>query len=240
MLHRLAFAAALPIVALAGTASAQPAYGYGPPGDCDCAPPAAPAYGYGPAVPIVVPQSPDLVHRLGVGLHGMGLAIANREDPDADPTQLGGGGLQVRYRLTRRWELELGIGALQQHDEETGEPIGSVFHTATLGALFHMRPGHHWDWYLVGALGAMHEGEHDDDHDTRDARPMAQLGIGVQYRWTHLAIGADFRAVGIGPLEKDAAEPGAPTTQGKIGGGSTSDDEGDAGGQFTLAATYYF
>src|SRR5688500_5116898 len=135
MSHRLLFAALL-VPALSSVALAQ-----GAPGDCtDC-------YAY--AAPVVVaPPAPEVdpSRRFGVGLHIASLAIADRDNPDADPTQLGGGGLQIRYKLTPRWELELGLSTMREHDDEH-MPVGPEMHAATLGALFHMRPGRRWDWY---------------------------------------------------------------------------------------------
>src|SRR5512134_38845 len=147
MSHRILFAAVL-LPALSSVAAAQP-------GACeDC-------YVYGP--PVVVaqpgPQVDVMADRLGVGLHAVSLAIANREDPDAEPTHLGGGGLQLRYRLTPRWELELGFSTLRETDEDGMVVDGPEIHTATLGAMFHMRPGRRWDWYLIGAIGGVHVGD---------------------------------------------------------------------------------
>jgi hypothetical protein len=230
MSHRLLAALLLP--ALSSVALAQ-----GAPGDCaDC-------YVVAPVPTAPPPTEVDLSRRLGVGLHVASLAIANREDPDADPTQLGGGGLQVRYRLTPRWELELGLSALREHDEEH-MPVGPQMHTATLGALFHMRPGHHWDWYLVGAVGGIQKGDRRDD-DAEQGRAMAQLGIGIEHRWRRLGIGLELRAVGIAPEEQGEDVRPAARTAGTGGGVSTTppvedDERGDTGAQVSFGATYYF
>jgi hypothetical protein len=237
MSHRIVLAAVL-VPALSTVALAQ-----GAPGDCgDC-------YAAAPVVVPVAAPAPevDLSRRLGVGLHVASLAIANHDDPDAEPTQLGGGGLQVRYKLTPRWELELGLSALRQHDDD-GMPTGPILHSATLGALFHMRPGKRWDWYLVGAVGGLHEGEHDDANAEHQGRAMAQLGIGVDHRWGRLGVGLELRAVGIAPEEDDgraSATDAAARTAG-TGGTTTTppavedDRRGDHGAQVSLGATYYF
>jgi hypothetical protein len=231
MSHRLLLAA-LFLPALSSVASAQ-----GAPGDCaDC-------YVVAPVPIAPPPPEVDLSRRIGVGLHVSSLAIANREDPDADPTQLGGGGLQVRYRITPRWELELGLSTFREHDEEH-MPIGPEMHAATLGALFHMRPGKRWDWYLVGALGGLHEGDRrDGDDDDARGRAMAQLGIGIEHRWRRLGVGLEVRAVGIAPEEQDDVVRPARTSG--TGGATTTppveaDERGDTGAQVTLGATYYF
>jgi hypothetical protein len=188
---------------------------------------------------MVVPET-DRARRFGVGLHLASLAIASRDNPDAEPTHLGGGGIQLRYQVTRRWELELGFATLREQDAE-GMPIGPVIHTGTVGALYHMRPGRRWDWYLLGAIGGMHVGEHRD-RDTNPGRAMGQLGIGVERRWRRLGIGAELRAVGIAP-DQTAVAQGAttPAARTEAPPPPTEDERrGDGGAQFSLAATYYF
>jgi len=231
MSSRLAAVLAATLVpALATTASAQ-----GAPGDCDDCYAA-------PAAPVVLVRAPELSHRFGVGLHVASLAIADRNDPNADPTQLGGGGLQLRYRLTPRWELELGMSALREQTPD-GMPTGPELQVGTLGALFHMRPGRRWDWYLVGAIGGIHEGTRNDGTD-HQARALAELGIGLERRWSHLSVGVELRGVGIAPQQQDQAQPGvtlgaAAKTSSPTPAPST-DSRGDAGAQFSVAATYYF
>jgi len=226
MSQRLTFAAlALAIPAAASTASAQ-----GAPGSCDCyAPP--PVVAVAPA-----PDEVDLSNRLGVGLHAVSMAIVPHDDPDADPTELAGGGLQVRYRVSRRWELGLELATMRQHDED-GEPFGENIHVATVGAQLRMRPGRHLDWYFSGGLGGLHVGDHDDDEAPSPAedtgRALGYLGIGVEYRWQHLALGAEVRAVGIAPAEE--------TRGARMSTGDDDDDErGDGAAQATVSATYYF
>jgi hypothetical protein len=230
--HRLLLAALI-VPALSAVAVAQP-------GACDDC--------YAPAPVVVTAPGPELgmANRLGVGLHVASLAIANREDPEAEPTHLGGGGLQVRYRLNRRWELELGFTALRETDEDGEVLDGPEIHAATVGALFHMRPGRRWDWYLLGAIGGIHVGDRrDDDHDK--GRAMAQLGIGIERRWNHLSIAAELRAVGIAPehdesagREVDVAGRGAAPPPPPPPPPVRNDDRGDAGAQFQVSATYYF
>lgn len=240
MSHRLLLASVI-VPALSTAAFAQ-----GAPGDCDDCVVVASA----PAPAVVVSPAVELSHRLGVGLQISSLAIANHDDPNADPTELGGGGLQVRYRLTPRWELELGVSTLREHDAD-GMPTGPEMHAAELGAMFHMRPGHRWDWYLLGAVGGLHEGnKHDDAHQ---GRAMAQLGVGIEHRWNRFGLGLEVRAVGIAPDDMaDRGDTTAPpaSTSARLAGSqppppppppaTEADKRGDAGGQVTFGATYYF
>lgn len=204
------------LAALAAHAAAQ-----GAPGACDtCATP--------PPSPLAPPAEVDLTDRLGVGLHLVGLALADGARPAADPTQLGGGGLQVRYRASRRWELQLDAATVRAQDDQ-GAPVGPDVHVATLGVLFHVRPAHHWDWYLSGALGGLHLGAaHDAAHPTRG---LGALGVGLEHRWQHLAIGAELRAIAIA---HPPAQAGASTAR------TAEPAAADAGAAFALTATYYF
>jgi hypothetical protein len=179
---------------------------------------------------VPAPDEVDLSNRLGVGLHAVSMAIVPHDDPDADPTELAGGGLQVRYRVSRRWELGLELATMRQHDDN-GEPFGENIHVATVGAHFRMRPGRHLDWYFSGGLGGLHVGEHDDDEAEERGRALGYIGL--EYRWQHLALGAEVRAVGIAPAEE--------TRGARMSTGDDDDDErGDGAAQATVGATYYF
>src|SRR5690606_25570411 len=85
MTRTLGLATAASLLLLAGSAAAQPgAY----------APPAAP--------PPAAPEPP----RWGIGLRTTALSLVNQAD-ERDHTELGGGGLHLRYRFASHWRAEL-------------------------------------------------------------------------------------------------------------------------------------
>src|SRR5882672_5412053 len=99
-MHRIAFSLTRIVVfalaAVPATASAEA------PGECgSCVVPAATAS---------ASARRDMAHRLGVGAHAVSLSLYDHSG--ADPTQYGGGGLLVSYRISPRWEIALALDAL--------------------------------------------------------------------------------------------------------------------------------
>jgi hypothetical protein len=228
---RLAITAALSTAGIAATVSTADAQ-VGP-GACDCA--VAPA-------PVVVVEAPPQLPKWGIGLRMTSLTLAPESNPDAE-TQYGGGGLQLRYRAAPRWQLELAFDHVQEQ-LENGEMGTRELDSAMLALQYHFRPYNRWDWYAMVGIGGIADGNPDISDEQREASQQGQfaLGLGLERRWTHLAIGAEFRAVGVAPREDEdvpvMTEPVRPT-------GSTVptqpvEDEGISGGQLSIAATYYF
>jgi hypothetical protein len=186
-------------------------------------------------------------------------AIENRDNPDAEPDHMGGGGLQIRYRFARRWEAELGVDGLShhEHDGDDGsigrdEREGPELVSTSLAALYHFRPERRWDWYLLAGIGSIAPPDDDDGDQVRGA---FHLGIGIERRWRRFGLGAELRAVGIAPVEDDRGTVGgdtAPPGNTMLTSGETppmttpvppEDDDrerGDSAGQFSIRATYYF
>lgn len=207
---RLAVTVAFTVATLPAIALAQA------PGECtQCAVPAA-----APA-PIAAAQAApdDMVRRIGVGAHVLSLSLDDHSG--ADPTQYGGGGLLISYRLSRRWELALAMdGAQSEH--------GPDLDMGLLMARFHMNPHANWDWYLLAGIG----GIHDQVADTR--RGQFHLGVGVERRWEKLSISAELHGVGVGPIEPNDTMPIERTDTTAMGDGELG------GGEFTIAAMFYF
>jgi hypothetical protein len=231
---RLAITAALSTTALAGmvltsgTAAAQVG-----PGACDCA--------VAPGPVVVVAPAPQLP-KWGIGLRVTSLTLAPESNPDAE-TEYGGGGLQLRYRLAPRWQLELAVDHVNEKLED-GTMGTRQLDSVTLAAQYHFRPYHRWDWYAMVGIGGTANGDPDISDEEREASSVGHfaLGVGLERRWTHLAIGAELRAVGLAPRE-DAQD--APQTEPVRPTGMTVPtqeivSEGASGGQLSIAATYYF
>ncbi|HVK76319.1 MAG TPA: outer membrane beta-barrel protein [Kofleriaceae bacterium] len=226
---RAALFASVALAATAATASAQS----GPPGTCDCAVPAA---------PVVVAVPPELP-TWGVGLRVGGLTLAPERDPDAK-TEYAVGGLQVRYRLRPRWQLELSLDHATEKLEDGSEGDRHL-QGVTLAALYHFRPYARWDWYVLAGLGANADGSPDlsDEMRRETQQGHVQIGVGVERRWGHFGLSAELRAVAMGPAD-DGDVKDTPTIQPAPGmvvpPVAEADDEGTSGGQLTLGAAYYF
>lgn len=223
---RLALAAAA-VAAAATTAAAQE----GPPGACACATPAA----------APTAAAPARLPKWGVGLHVTSLALAPEASPD-DQTEYGGGGLQVRYRLAPRWQLELSIDHVQERLADGSDGMHHL-QSGTLAALYHFRPHARWDTYVLAGLGATADGDPELSDEQRRASQAAHvhLGAGVERRFRHLGIAAELRVVGV--AAPDAAEDAMPVPANGAAPAMTApaaEATGRSGGQLSIAATYYF
>lgn len=231
----LAFAAALSVVAF----HAAPALAQAP-GNCDC------------AVPVVVAPQPSQGwqgQRFGVGLRFSSISLSPENDPDSE-TEFAGGGLQLRYRINARWELEGAIDGGREQLEDGSE--GSVhLSMMTVSALFHLRPYRRWDIYALAGIGGA--AAHQEGMDPDDAPQFGHvaLGIGVERRFRRFGIAAELRMIGMSPSEDDTATAQPPTPDTRPDGSTgmavppldepaVIEDDGIGGGQFSLVANYYF
>lgn len=215
------------LAASATTASAQE----GPPGACACAIPVAP----------VVVVAADPLPKWGIGLRATSMALAPESSPDAE-TQYSGGGLQLRYRLKPRWQLELSMDHFQER-LENGDEGTRQLDSVTLAALYHFRPYARWDWYLLAGIGGTGDGDPEASDEAREASQMGHiaLGAGVERRFGHFAIGAELRMIGMAPPEEEERDvPVMPTSAPGMTVPAAEADEGISGGQFSIAGTYYF
>ena len=197
-----------------------------------------------PAAPVVV-EAPGLP-KWGIGLRMTSLSLAPEDNPDA-ATEYGGGGLQVRMRVGRKWQLELAMDHVTER-LENGEEGTRQLQAGTLSALYHFNPYARWDWYLLAGVGGTGNGDPEISDEEREASQLGHvhLGAGLERRWGHLGLGVEFRAVGVAPSENDAMtvpEPGRPTgmpTDANTVPTSEIEAQGVSGGQLSIAATYYF
>ncbi len=214
---------------LAVTASAQS----GPPGACDCDAP--------PPVVLVAPAPAPALPRWGIGLRLGGLSLAPAERPEAT-TDYAVGGVQVRYRVRPRWQLELSMDHATEQLED-GTEGDRELQAVTFAALYHLSPYARWDWYLLAGLGATTDGAPDLDPELRRASEQGHVhvGVGVERRWDHLALSAELRLVGMAQAEDDGhgAVTASPAMT-RPGEAPAARDMGTSGAQFSLGAGYYF
>jgi hypothetical protein len=212
----------------------------GAPGACACPapapPPAPPDVVAAPVVIMPVYSGWDGRQHWGIGLRATSLGLRTGDDPNSEMHYVGGG-LQLRYRLNARWELELSAEHVtEQRDGQGVVEGGAELASGTLAALFHMRPYARWDWYLLAGAGGTQDGRKDltDEQRKASAQGHVHLGVGVERRFHHLGIAAELRAVGMAKKDDPAGAKMTDTT------GTTTSDPQQSGGQFNLAATYYF
>ena len=238
MARTMCYPAVLSAVALStligapGPAAAQP----GAP------PPPPPAYAAPPpaVVPVVIVAAPPRVRRWGIGLHlgGMGVeSDADQGDAEAQKTDLGLVGVQLRFRLHRRWELELDLSHMEGELDGPGgltRSSGAVI----LGGMFHINPDDRWLWSVLMGIGGArdrvwYEKEGDRVTQAEFAEGLFRLGVGLERRFDRWGLAAQLYGVG---LERDEEELDGPAYIGRDG----PVPEHSSGGLFQIVANYYF
>ncbi|HTE53702.1 MAG TPA: hypothetical protein VK698_22765 [Kofleriaceae bacterium] len=238
MARTMCYPAVLSAVALStligapGPAAAQP----GAP------PPPPPAYAAPPpaVVPVVIVAAPPRVRRWGIGLHlgGMGVeSDADQGDAEAQKTDLGLVGVQLRFRLHRRWELELDLSHMEGELDGPGgltRSSGAVI----LGGMFHINPDDRWLWSVLMGIGGArdrvwYEKEGDRVTQAEFAEGLFRLGVGLERRFDRWGLAAQLYGVG---LERDEEELDGPAYIGRDG----PVPEHSSGGLLQIVANYYF
>jgi len=237
-------AAGFVVVATAATAHAQA------PGEYEGQPIMPPGYVSPQPAVIAQPARPSVMdNRWSVGLAFGHLSLAPEGSPDAK-TEFGIGQLSVRYRATLHLEIEavLGGGREQLQDGTQGD---TEIKTGMLALRYRFSPEHEWNWWLMGGLGGIQAAPHGSDDQTfKDSeRPMGQLGIGLERRWTRFALHAELAAISVGPPKNNdqvvygtgmgGIAPGT-TTQPPTPTGTAMSTDNYSGGQLTIGASYYF
>lgn len=190
------------------------------------------------AAPIVAPQvavaPPPTVGRFSValGVGSMSLAADNAEEGQA--TDFAIGELAIRYRGWRHLELELSFaGGNQQLAEEQGGGEGDLkIAHITIAARYRFGVENHFNWWLMAGFGGTTIAPKNATSDEAEMqqRGHGMLGIGAEYRWTHFALQAEAKGIGVSPTESEQ----------QYADDTGMDATGLGGGSFTLAGAYYF
>lgn len=194
------------------------------------------------AEPAVV-TAPAPERNWGIGLHLGGLGVHPKQDDREEAhTALGGGGVQVRYRLAPRWELELDLsGYGEDRSENDGDRDGlhRRMGMVMLGAMFHINPHSDWKWSLMAGLGGA--------HDTLEASSAAgerkrvaefsngvfRLGVGLEKRWERFGLAAQLYGLA---MKRDDDELDGPDHVGR----DVPIAREQSGGLFQIVGNYYF
>lgn len=167
--------------------------------------------------------------RFGVGLRTTSQHVAGSED-DGNDIHMVGGGLMARWRFAHAWSVELSLEALSG---EIGGGYQRKSGLVSVAALWHLTPDRPWDLYFLLGLGGVHDqvvytAASRDEVAEEHGQTMATLGAGLEYRWTHLAVGVELRAVGMTREDEEDARP------------EDAVPPRSRGGQGSLTASYYF
>jgi hypothetical protein len=202
-------------------------------GDVAAHPPGPP-----PGAPTVGHQAPPAFARWGIGAHMGGLGVVSARDADGDDgTEMGLAGVQLRYRLHRRWELELDLSAMGGElpgPGDTHRATGAVI----LGGMFHLNPDSRWLCSVLLGVGGARDriwyeknGEHETLADFVEG--IGRIGFGVERRFDRWGIGAQLYAIAMARDEEELDGPDYIGRDGPV-------PEESSGGLFQLAASYYF
>ncbi len=229
----LASSLMVPLLLAAGSAAAQSAPP-GVPGTCECVPMAPGQTPIGPmAAPVAAPQAePWQDQTWGLALHvgGMGL-----DDGTEVATDYSMAGLAARYRASRRLEIELALDGGREQLPDGTEGDREV-RTTTLSLLVHMRPHARLDWYLLGGVGSTARRWRGAQWSDADESAHVALGAGLEYRFEHLVLGLDVRALALAATE---VRQDIPTTA-LASPSPTREDSQPGGGQATLSVGWFF
>ena len=196
-------------------------------------PPPPPGFVCAGAAPIDV-----MANRWAVGLGIGSLSLAPKSAPD-NKTDFGIGELSLRFRATYHLELEAAFGGGREQLKD-GSQGNLEARTAVLAARYRFAAAQHLNWWLMGGIGGISVAQDGaTDQQFQDAqRPLGELGIGLERRWTQFALHVELRAIGVGP-RKDQTQPVAQTMTTNPPPAMTTDDHLN-GGQLTIGASYYF
>ncbi len=209
-------------------------------GDAAAQPPGAPPRHEPPPGPpvAVVQEARPASWRWSIGVHLGGLGVVSTRDPDAgDETEMGLVGVQLRYRLHRRWELELDVSAMGGElsgPGDTRRASGAVI----LGGMFHINPDSPWLCSVLFGVGAVRDViwyEKDGEFETQAefVEGLGRIGFGVERRFDRLGVAAQLYGIG---MVRDEEELDGPDYIGRDG----PVPEESSGGLFQLVASYYF
>ena len=151
---------------------------------------------------------------------GPRLTHLSLRDTQTDATlPMGGLGVYVRYRITRRWGAEATVDAVMADELASQSPgeVSRVTAPATLSAMFYLWPDDATQFYLVGGIGsADHEIDYAALGETHTyTTRVGTFGFGLQYRTESIRYDASLRVLNFArpdarALEVTAIEVGRP------------------------------
>lgn len=200
-----------------------------------------------------------LAHRWAIAVGLGAFSVAAEHAPEGNEVDFNNTEVALRYRATRRLELELVLTGGRQvlDNDQPGELANGG---ALVGARYRFMPERKWNWWISGALGGMVIEHHRSSEEARDAaqRPVAALGVGLERRFRRFAIQAELKSLSLG-ARKDHADfedtptappmpapdepsPSDPMSPSPVEPLPPTDGEPEAlhGASFTLNLSYYF
>lgn len=200
---------------------------------------APPRHGQSPGpLATVAQEAAPSFKRWSVGVHLGGLGVVSARDEDAkNQTEMGLVGVQLRYRLHRRWELELDVSAMGGElpgPGDTRRTSGAVI----VGGMFHINPDSPWLCSVLFGVGGVRDlvwYEKDGDYETQAEfiEGLGRVGFGVERRFDRVGVAAQLYGIGMVREDEELDGPDYIGRDGPV-------PEESSGGLFQLVASYYF
>src|SRR5215212_2426701 len=89
--------------------------------------------------------------KFGVGLRASSQNVTSENDEE-NSVGMAGGGLLLRYRMSKRWGFEISSEHLTTKDD--GGAFTREAQPVTLSASYHFGRQRLWDWYVLAGVGA--------------------------------------------------------------------------------------
>ncbi len=177
--------------------------------------------------------------QFGIGLRTSTENVGSANQQESNTLHMAGGGIQVRYRASARWSIELSTETMRSPTINKDAPDGMTHYVreakaTTFDAFWHISPHRRWDWYLIVGLGGTNDAVTYDKVDGTKANATfhethVHFGLGLEHACGHFGFGAELRMVGLSQKDDGKAD-----AQGGLVPMNSS------GAMFNLTATYYF
>ena len=172
---------------------------------------------------------------------GPRLTHLSLRDTESEATlPMGGLGVYMRYRITRRWGAEATVDAVMADEMASQSPgeVSRLTAPATLSAMFYLWPDDATQFYLLAGMGsADHEIDYTALGETHTyTTRVSTFGFGMQYRTESIRYDASLRILNFArpdarSLEVSDLAAGRPQTGAY---GTHSHDRSISGAMFNL------
>lgn len=137
--------------------------------------------------------------RISAGPHFTHLTLS--DDMTETELEMGGMGGAMRFRASRRWAVEVAFDILAAGQEAQGQPgeVSRITMPFTASGMFYFRPEKSFQPYLLAGLGvAAHSIRYEALGERLDfSTPIAQLGVGFEYRFDVVRLDVSLRSLGM-------------------------------------------
>lgn len=182
--------------------------------------------------------------RMEIGGHVVHLELEDTDTQDTLP--MGGLGLNLRYRISRRWGVETHgavLGAVERVGGADDGHVSRICMPLTLSGMFYFFPDSRFQLYLMAGLGVALHGIHYDElgEQLSYVTPVGHVGLGAQYRFDRLRLDLSLRSLAWSRWRSGIHRTQGPEWTHDDGRSGYQPNDGDreiAGGMLTVGVTF--